>query len=261
MVFGHVKKWFCTRRDHNSIERGTMKGIVLCGGEGTRLAPFTSYCNKHLALVYDKPMCFYPIQTLVEAGITDVAIVTGGSNSNGFFQLLKNGVELGLTNLTYKFQTGSGGIAQALGLCEDFADGEPVCVILGDNILEQSIKPYVEAFKSQNKGAKILLKPVTDPERFGVANLFSNGKVMSIVEKPENPMSNLAVIGVYFYDNSVFSKIKTLKPSKRNEIEVTDLNNAYINEGTLTSSVIDGFWTDAGTFESLLHASMLVAKV
>lgn len=237
-----------------------MKGIVLAGGLGTRLAPLTRVTNKHLLPVFDQPMVYYPIRSLVEAGITDILIVTGGNSAGDFLKLLRNGAEFGLRRLHYAYQEGEGGIAAALGLAEHFADGGPVCVVLGDNILEKSIAQFVKKFRHQGSGAKILLREVPDPERFGVP-VFEEGRVVRIEEKPADAKSNYAVIGVYMYDNRVFDIIKTLKPSGRGELEITDVNNAYIEAGDLSWDVIEGWWTDAGTFESLLKASNLIADL
>lgn len=237
-----------------------MKGIVLAGGLGTRLSPLTRVTNKHLLPVFDQPMVHYPIRTLVGAAITDILIVTGGNSAGDFLKLLRNGAEFGLKRLHYAYQEGEGGIAAALGLAEHFADGEPVCVVLGDNILEKSIAPFVKKFRHQGSGAKILLSEVTDPQRFGVP-VFEDSRVVRIEEKPEDPQSNFAVIGVYLYDNRVFEIIKTLKPSGRGELEITDVNNAYIAAGDLSWDVIEGWWTDAGTFDSLLKASNLISEL
>lgn len=236
-----------------------MKGVVLAGGLGSRLFPLTKITNKHLLPVYDQPMIYYPIQTLVNAGIDDVMIVTGGNSAGDFLKLLENGEDFGLKRLSYAYQRGEGGIAAALALVEDFADDEPICVVLGDNIIENNIRQAADDFRKQGKGAKILLKKVHDPQRFGVPEL-DGGRVLRIEEKPQNPKSDLAVIGIYFYDSTVFDVIKTLKPSGRGELEITDVNNHYINEGTMSWSELDGWWTDAGTFESLLHASKLVSE-
>ncbi len=235
-----------------------MKGVVLAGGTGSRLSPLTKITNKHLLPIYDKPMIFYPIETLVDAGITEILVVTGGKNAGDFLRLLANGKQFGLRHLNYAYQEGEGGIAEALALAEHFADGESIIVILGDNIIEGSIKDAVEAFKKQEHGAKILLKQVPDAERFGVAEMEGD-KIVGIEEKPRRPKSNFAVTGFYMYDASVFEKVKTLKPSQRGELEITDVNNAYIDEGTMTYSFLEGWWTDAGTFESLLRAGNLVA--
>jgi glucose-1-phosphate thymidylyltransferase len=237
-----------------------MKGIVLAGGLGTRLAPLTRITNKHLLPVFDQPMVHYPIRTLIDAGITDILIVTGGNSAGDFLKLLRNGAEFGLNRLNYAYQEGEGGIAAALGLAEHFADGGPVCVVLGDNILEQSIAAFVRKFRHQGSGAKILLSKVADPQRFGVP-VFQEEKVVRIEEKPANPKSQYAVIGVYMYDNRVFDIIKKLKPSGRGELEITDVNNAYIESGDLSWDVIEGWWTDAGTFDSLLKASNLIAEL
>ena len=235
-----------------------MKGIVLAGGLGSRLRPLTAVTNKHLLPVYDRPMVYYPIQTLVDAGIRDIMIVTGGNSAGDFLRLLKNGKDFGLKHLNYTYQEGEGGIAAALGLCEDFADQEPVCVVLGDNIIERNIRRAVKAYRHQGGGAKILLKKVPDPQRFGVPEL-NDRSVVRIEEKPTEPKSDYAVIGIYMYDFEVFKIIKTLKPSGRGELEITDVNNAYIERGEMTWDELEGWWTDAGTFESLLRASNLVA--
>ncbi len=236
-----------------------MKGVVLAGGLGSRLSPLTKVTNKHLLPIYDKPMIYYPIQTLVNAGIRDILIVSGGKNAGEFLRLLGNGKEFGLKHVNYTYQEGEGGIAQALGLAEFFADGEPICVVLGDNILETNICKAADDFRKQGRGAKIILKQVPDADRFGVAEI-NGGHVVGIEEKPKAPKSNLAVIGIYFYDATVFEKIQRLKPSGRGELEITDVNNFYIQEGTLTYEMLDGWWTDAGTFESLLRANNLVAS-
>ncbi|MBI3651208.1 MAG: NTP transferase domain-containing protein [Acidobacteria bacterium] len=237
-----------------------MKGIVLAGGLGSRLSPLTRITNKHLLPVYDRPMVYYPIQTLVEAGMDDILIVTGGYSAGDFLKLLRNGAEFGLRHLNYAYQEGEGGIADALKLAEDFADGGPVCVVLGDNILENSIATFVKKFRHQGSGAKILMCKVPDPQRFGVP-IFDGERILRIEEKPQAPQSPYAVIGVYMYDNRVFDIIKTLVPSGRGELEITDVNNAYIQTGDISWEVIDGWWTDAGTFDSLLNASNLVAEL
>jgi glucose-1-phosphate thymidylyltransferase len=236
-----------------------MKGVVLAGGLGSRLSPLTKITNKHLLPVYNQPMIYYPIQTLINAGIDDIMIVTGGNSAGDFLKLLGNGKDFGLKHLNYTYQEGEGGIADALSLVEHFADDEPICVVLGDNIIENNIRRAAEDFRNQSKGAKILLKEVHDPQRFGVPELDGD-KVLQIEEKPSDPKSNLAVIGVYFYDATVFEIIKTLVPSGRGELEITDVNNHYINRGEMTWNELDGWWTDAGTFESLLHATNLVAE-
>ena len=235
-----------------------MKGIILAGGLGTRLFPLTKITNKHLLPVYDQPMIYYPIQTLVEAGIHDITLVTGGNYAGDFLRLLSNGREFGLTHVNYVYQEGEGGIAEALWLCRHFAEGGRIAVVLGDNILEQSITPVVEAYKEGAGGAKILLKRVPDPERFGVA-VLEGDKVVRIIEKPKHPPTDLAVIGVYMYDDRVFDIISTLKPSDRGELEITDVNNRYIEWGEMSYDIIEGWWTDAGTFESLYRANHLVA--
>ena len=236
-----------------------MKGVVLAGGLGSRLNPLTKVTNKHLLPVYNQPMIYYPIRTLINAGIDDIMIVTGGNSAGDFLKLLGNGKDFGLKHLNYTYQEGEGGIADALSLVEHFADDEPICVVLGDNIIEGNIRQAAEDYKNQGKGAKILLKKVHDPQRFGVPELDGD-KVLQIEEKPANPKSDFAVIGIYFYDAAVFDIIKTLVPSGRGELEITDVNNHYINRGEMTWNELDGWWTDAGTFESLLHATNLVAK-
>ncbi|MDD5429035.1 MAG: sugar phosphate nucleotidyltransferase [Candidatus Omnitrophica bacterium] len=235
-----------------------LKGIILAGGLGKRLYPLTKITNKHLLPVHDKPMIYYPIRTLVDAGITDILIVTGGNHAGEFLRLLGNGKEFGLKHINYAYQEGEGGIAEALRLAEHFADKDRIVVILGDNIIEKGIKASVDDFMKQRKGAKILLKEVEDPERFGVPELDGK-KIIGIEEKPEKPRSKYAVTGIYMYDNDVFEIIRELKPSSRGELEITDVNNAYIKRGELTYSILDGWWTDAGTFESLLRANNLVA--
>jgi glucose-1-phosphate thymidylyltransferase len=236
-----------------------MKGVVLAGGTGSRLYPLTKITNKHLLPIYDKPMIYYPIRTLVEAGIREILVVTGGRNAGDFLRLLANGKEFGLAHLDYTYQEGEGGIADALGLAEHFADGEKICVILGDNIIEGGIREAVDEFRSQDAGAKILLKRVPDAERFGVAEI-ENGRIVGIEEKPRKPKSNYAVTGIYMYDGGVFDKVRTLAPSNRGELEITDVNNAYIREGRMTFAWLEGWWTDAGTFDSLLRAANLVAE-
>jgi len=236
-----------------------LKGVVLAGGLGTRLRPLTSVTNKHLLPVYDRPMIYYPIQTLVNAGITDIMIVTGGNSAGDFLRLLGNGKAFGLKHLNYTYQEGEGGIAEALSLVEHFAAREPVCVVLGDNIIEGNIAAAVSDYKKEGKGAKIILKRVPDPERFGVPEL-SGSNVLRIEEKPKAPKSEYAVIGIYMYDGEVYDIIRTLKPSGRGELEITDVNNAYIQRDQMTWQELDGWWTDAGTFESLLRASNMVAE-
>ncbi len=236
-----------------------MKGVVLAGGTGSRLNPLTKITNKHLLPIYDKPMIYYPIQTLVDAGIRDILIVTGGKNSGDFLRLLANGKQFGLNHINYTYQEGEGGIADALALAEHFADGQKLCVILGDNIIEGSIRQAADEFRRQSHGARILLKEVHDAERFGVAELQGE-RIVNIEEKPKKPKSRYAVTGFYMYDATVFEKIRTLVPSGRGELEITDVNNAYIREGTMSFSFLEGWWTDAGTFDSLLRAGNLVAQ-
>jgi glucose-1-phosphate thymidylyltransferase len=223
------------------------------------LRPLTSVTNKHLLPVYNQPMIYYPIQTLVNAGITDIMVVTGGNSAGDFLRLLGNGKAFGLKRMNYAYQEGEGGIADALSLVEDFAAEEPVCVVLGDNIIEGNILGAVNAYSEQGGGAKIILKKVPDPQRFGVPRLDGN-KVLSIDEKPAVPQSDYAVIGIYMYDGKVYDIIRSLIPSGRGELEITDVNNAYISRNQMTWEELDGWWTDAGTFESLLHASQLVAE-
>ena len=235
-----------------------MKGVVLAGGTGSRLFPLTKITNKHLLPIYDRPMIYYPIQTLVEAGIQDIMVVTGGRNSGDFLRLLANGKQFGLKHIHYTYQEGEGGIADALQLAEHFADGQKICVILGDNIIEGSIRDSADEFRRQAQGAHIILKEVSDAERFGVAEV-ADDRIVGIEEKPLRPKSNYAVTGIYMYDATVFDKIRTLVPSRRGELEITDVNNAYIREGSMSFSYLQGWWTDAGTFDSLLRATNLVA--
>ena len=236
-----------------------MKGVILAGGLGTRLYPLTKITNKHLLPVYDKPMIFYPLQTLINAGIDDILIVTGGNNAGDFLRLLGNGKEFGLKHVNYTYQEGEGGIAEALGLAEFFAEKDKVCVVLGDNVIEKNIRKAVQSFEQQKEGAKIIIKEVPDPQRFGVPTLEGD-RIVRIVEKPKVPQSPYAVTGIYMYDCTVFDIIKILKPSDRGELEITDVNNAYIERGQMTWEILDGWWTDAGTFSSLLRASQLVAE-
>jgi len=236
-----------------------MKGIILAGGLGTRLYPLTWATNKHLLPVFDQPMIFYPINTLVKAGVKEILVVTGGPHAGHFLQVLKNGKELGLKHLEYAYQEGEGGIAAALSLAEDFADGGAVAVVLGDNTTDADISPAVENFQ---EGATVFLKEVPDPERFGVP-VFSQKdpqKIIRIEEKPAKPQSNFAVTGLYLYDNEVFKIIKTLKPSARGELEITDVNNCYLEKGKLNWFELEGFWSDAGTFESLFRTNQYWAK-
>ena len=234
-----------------------MKGVILAGGLGTRLIPLTRITNKHLLPVYNKPMIFYPLQKLVDAGIKDILIVTGGNNAGDFLRLLGNGAEFGLKHINYTYQKGEGGIADALRLAEHFAAGEKIVVILGDNIFGTSIKQFVKKFQAQRAGARILIKAVEDPERFGVVEL-KRGKIVSIKEKPKKPKSNQIITGVYMYDHQIFDLIRTLKPSRRNELEITDVNRAYLKMKKLQFDVMRGWWTDCGTFESLFAANKLV---
>ena len=237
-----------------------MKGVILAGGLGTRLHPLTKVTNKHLLQVYDRPMIYYPIQTLVNAGITEILLVTGGKNAGDFLKLLGNGKAFGLQHLNYTYQEGEGGIAAALRLAEFFVGDDSVCVMLGDNIIEKDIVLPVQAFERQGNGAQILLKEVKDPQRFGVAVLHGD-RVISIEEKPKEPKSSFAVTGIYFYDHEVFNIIRTLTPSDRGELEITDVNNAYIKRGQMSWHMLDGWWTDAGTFDSLLQAGHLVSQM
>jgi glucose-1-phosphate thymidylyltransferase len=237
-----------------------MRGVILAGGLGSRLYPLTRITNKHLLPIYDRPMIYYPLQTLINAGIDDILIVTGGNDAGDFLQLLGNGNDFGLKHINYTYQKGEGGIAEALSLAEYFAGGKSVCVILGDNIIEKNIIKEVSAYKKNQKGgAKIILKEVSDPQRFGVP-VFDGERIIKIEEKPAMPKSKYAVTGIYMYDNTVFDIVKTLRPSKRGELDITDVNNRYIEEGKMTWGVLDGWWSDAGTFESLLKANNLVVE-
>lgn len=240
-------------------EDGRIKGVILCGGMGKRLEPLTRITNKHLLPVYNRPMVFYPIYTLVQAGIKDIMIVTGGNNAGDFLRLIGNGSEFGLRHINYTYQRGEGGIAEALGLSEHFVDRSRVVVILGDNIIGGSIKKYVERFSSQENGARVLVKKVDDPGRFGVAEI-KNGRIISIEEKPKHPRSDLIVTGFYMYDHKVFEIIKTLKPSGRGELEITDVNNAYLKRGELYYDCLDCWWTDCGMPETLYRAAALMRK-
>ena len=236
-----------------------IKGVILAGGLGKRLEPLTRITNKHLLPVGNKPMIYYPLETLVEAGIKDIMIVTGGNNAGDFLRLLGNGDEFGLKHINYTYQRGERGIADALSLAEHFAARSKIVVILGDNVIEKSIKKYVSAFMRQPKGARILIKEVLDPERFGVVELKGE-KIISIEEKPKRPKSKYIVTGIYMYDKQVFDIIRTLKPSWRNELEITDVNNAYLKKGQLDYDILGGHWTDCGTFDSLWRATNLVAN-
>ena len=232
-----------------------MKGIILAGGNGSRLYPLTKVTNKHLLPVYDKPMIYYPLLTLMDAGISEIMIVSGKGHAGDFLELLGSGSEFGI-RITYEIQDEAGGIAQALGLAERWARKEDVAVILGDNIFQDNVRKDVETFEG---GAKIFLKEVTDPHRFGVAEVDGD-QVIGIEEKPKEPKSNNAVTGLYFYDGRVFDSIRRLKPSGRGELEITDVNNSYIRRGAMQFAVLDGFWSDAGTFDSLLRASLMVQE-
>src|SRR5437879_3249368 len=236
-----------------------MKGIVLAGGHGSRLHALTKITNKHLLPVYNRPMIYYPIQTLVDTGITEILIVTGGKNAGDFLQLLGNGKAFGLKHLDYTYQEGEGGIAAALSLAEYFVDKDLVCVILGDNLYEKSVRKSAIDFIKRGSGAKIHLKRVENPERFGVP-IVDGDRIVKIEEKPKRPKSEYAVTGLYMYDPTVFDIIKTLKPSRRGELEITDVNNAYIKRHKMTYAIIDGWWSDAGTFDSLLRSNILVAS-
>jgi glucose-1-phosphate thymidylyltransferase len=236
-----------------------MKGVVLAGGLGSRLQPMTRVTNKHLLPVYDRPMIYYPIQQLVHAGVEQILLVTGGDSAGDFLRLLGNGHRFGLRHLNYTYQEGEGGIAEALGLAEHFADGEPLVVLLGDNIFQDPIAPALRAYERAGRGATILLKQVADPQRFGVARV-ENDRVVEIVEKPASPRSDLAVTGCYIYDARVFDIIRTLSPSERGELEITDVNNRYLGWGDLHHHVLRGWWTDAGTIRSLYRATGLVAE-
>lgn len=229
-----------------------MKGVILAGGLGTRLYPLTYATNKHLLPVYDKPMVYYPIRTLVDAGINEILIVVGGPYAGHFIRVLRNGKELGIKHLEFAYQEGEGGIADAMRLTEDFSDRKPVCVILGDNCTDAAIKNEVKDFKD---GACVFLKEVSDPKRFGVPEFDKNKNIIRIEEKPKDPKSNFAVTGLYLFDNTVFEKIRSLKPSVRGELEITDVNNLYIKEGRLSWSKLKGFWSDAGTFNSLFEVN------
>jgi len=236
-----------------------MKGVVLAGGLGTRMYPLTKVTNKHLLPIYDQPMIYYPIRTLVNAGIDEILVVTGGNSAGDFLRLLGNGKEFGLRHINYTYQEGEGVIAAALSLAEYFADNDKMVVILGDNIIEGNIRKAGDAFRAQKDGASILLKEVPDPQRFGVP-VFEGDRIVRIDEKPSKPASNFAVIGIYMYDSRVFDFIKTLRPSERGELEITDVNNFYIREKRIAWDVLDGWWSDAGTFDSLQYASNMVAK-
>lgn len=235
-----------------------MKGVILAGGLGTRLLPLTKITNKHLLPVYDRPMIYFPLQTLVDAGIADILLVTGGNSAGDFLRLLENGEEFGCS-LRYAYQRGEGGIADALRLARDFAVGESLAVLLGDNIYERGIGAAVREFEAQGDGARVLLKEVPDPQRFGVPK-FEDGRIVKIEEKPAHPASQFAVTGCYFYDSTVFDKIARCRPSARHELEISDVNNLYLAEGKLKHSIVEGWWGDTGTFESLHQIAVLVER-
>ncbi len=237
-----------------------MKGVVLAGGLGTRLQPLTRITNKHLLPVYNKPMIYYPIQTLVEAGVRDILLVTGGYSAGDFLRLIGNGEDFGLSRINYAYQKGEGGIAEALGLAREFVGDDKMIVMLGDNILEKSIRGAVERFSKQPRGSRILMKSVEHPWEYGVAEI-EGSKVKRILEKSKEPPSDLAVIGVYMYPPDVFGIIPTLEPSARGELEITDVNNAYIQRGEMEYEIVDGWWLDAGeNHEALLKANLTVAR-
>ena len=237
-----------------------MKGIILAGGMGTRMLPLTKITNKHLLPVYDKPMIFYPIQTLVNAGIDNIMIVTGGESAGDFLRLMGNGKEFGLKHLNYTYQEGAGGIAAALALTEHFAEDDSIVLILGDNVIEKNIIKGVRDFEKQERGAKIYLKEVANPQSYGIAEMKGD-RIVGIEEKPKKPKSNMAVIGIYMYDNKVYDIVRKLKPSGRGELEITDVNNFYIEQSTMTFEVLDGWWGDCGeSFDSMLEAANLIAK-
>lgn len=235
-----------------------LKGVILAGGTGSRLHPLTKVTNKHLLAVGRKPMIYYPIEKLTSAGIDEILVVTGVEHMGDVVNLLGSGKDFGC-QFTYKVQDEAGGIAQALGMAEDFSQDQPLVAILGDNIFQAQLKEYVDRFIAQKTGARVLLKQVDQPQRFGVAQICDD-RVISIEEKPRKPKSNYIITGIYFYDASVFNIIKTLKPSDREELEITDVNNAYIAKGQLAYDILDGWWTDAGTFESLNRANDLVIE-
>lgn len=235
-----------------------MKGVILAGGLGTRLRPLTKVTNKHLLPIYNKPMIYYPLETLVQAGIKEILIVSGPEHAGHFLHLLGSGKEWGV-RLSYELQDEPGGIAQALNLAEDFSDNGSVAAILGDNIYEDNLADSIKSFSENPKGAHVFLKEVPDPARFGVARI-EDDKIIEIIEKPSEPASNWAVTGCYLYDAEVFSIIKKLKPSARSELEITDVNNTYVKSGSMKFTKLSGYWTDAGTFESLLRANQLAAQ-
>lgn len=243
----------------SDAEDQAMKGVILAGGLGTRLRPLTLVTNKHLLPIFDRPMIYYPIEAMTRAGIDEILLVTGGEHAGDFLKLLRNGKHIGVRHLEYTYQEGEGGIADALSLAEDFADGGRICVMLGDNIIERNFRASANAFASQASGARVLLKSVHDPHRFGVPR-FDGDRITEIIEKPKDPPSDFAVTGIYFYDADVFNICRTLEPSHRGELEITDVNMAYVTRGDLEHDTLEGWWTDAGTFESLHRAQVLVAE-
>jgi glucose-1-phosphate thymidylyltransferase len=237
-----------------------MKGVILAGGLGSRLRPLTRITNKHLLPVYDRPMIYYPIDMLVQAGIEDILIVTGGTSAGDFLRLIGNGEDFGLSQVHYAYQAGEGGIAEALGLAREFVDDDRMVVVLGDNILQKGIKQGVAAFARQERGSRIFLTRVDHPWEYGIAEV-EGSRIRRIVEKPKDPPSNLAVIGVYMYPPDVFEIIRTLQPSARGELEITDVNNAYIERGEMEYELVDGWWLDAGeNHEALLRANLTIAR-
>lgn len=236
-----------------------MRGVILAGGLGKRLRPLTLVTNKHLLPIYDRPMIYYPIQTLLNIDVRDIMIVTGSEYAGDFVRLLKNGKHLGIRHLTYAYQEGERGIADALLQAEEFAEGQKICVILGDNLIEGNLRRAASDFAAQPSGARFILKQVTDPRRFGVAE-FNGQRITRVIEKPSHPPSKMAVTGFYFYHADVFEICRQLAPSPRGELEITDVNNVYVQRGDATHSVLDGWWADAGTIESLYRVTCLVAK-
>jgi glucose-1-phosphate thymidylyltransferase len=236
-----------------------IKGVILAGGTGTRLQPMTLVTNKHLLPVYNKPMVYYPIYTLINAGIKEIMVITGKEHAGAVMELLGSGKDFGVS-FTYRLQDEAGGIAQALGLCENFADGDKVVVILGDNIFEDNIKEFAKKFENGNDECMLFLKEVPDAQRFGVAEIDKNNNILNIEEKPKAPKSNLAVTGLYMYDSNIFKQIRTLKPSARNELEITDVNNWYVKRKKTKAVILKGFWSDAGTVDSLYRAASFMKE-
>ncbi len=237
-----------------------MKGVILVGGSGSRLDPLTRVANKHLLPIYDKPMVFYPIQALVNAGVSDIMLVTGGHNAGDFLRLLGNGSEFGLKRLHYTYQDRPAGIAHALGLAQDFAEGDTLLLMLGDNIIEGNLLAARRNFEAQGQGARVMLTRVANPSSYGVVEI-ENGRILSITEKPAHPTSNLVQTGIYFYDEHVFDVVSTLRPSGRGELEITDVNNHYLQAGNLEYDILEGFWADCGeSFETYLDSQNLVAE-